>query len=441
MFSKLYNNFMPLKVHYKIGFWSLFSIVVGSQLGSGFFVIPSVIAEYGLLSLVGWGISGIGAISLALVLCKLSSWTAKTGGPHTFVNEAFGRDFAFFTGWTYWVISWASTSVIVVASVGYLTPLFGGGNEYIYLALEIVLLFGITFLNCQGLQTAGVWEFVLSLFQIIPLLAIPISAIFISNDNVTELSSIRNLLDELKFGDIKSLILITFWCFIGMESATTTAGSVSSPKKVVPRSTIIGTLTVLAIYILNTFCIVRLVPTEFLSDLETPYVDVVKVIFGEDIHLILSLISFTICVGAINAWTLVSGQISLGLAEDKFLPNLFAKKNRNEAPFVGLMTSFVGIAIILILTSHTSIAKQISNIIDLSVNAFIFVYLMCIIAFFKLLWRKGNHKIRYWVYGIISSSFCLWILYQHPLLTIASTIYIISGIPVYFVKIRKKKHL
>lgn len=430
---------MPLKVHYKIGFWSLFSIVVGSQLGSGFFVIPSVIAQYGLLSLIGWTISGIGAISLALVLCKLSTWTSKTGGPHTFVNDAFGRDLAFFTGWTYWVISWASTSVIVVASIGYLTPLFGGSNEYIFLSLEVALLLGITLLNCQGLQTAGVWEFILSLFQIIPLLVIPISAIFITSDTAQDTSpSISDVFSELKSYDIKNLILVTFWCFIGMESATTTAGSVSTPKKTVPRSTIIGTLTVLIIYILNTFCLIKLVPTEFLSNLETPYVDIVKVIFGEDMHIILSLISFTICVGAINAWTLVSGQISLGLAEDKFLPSLFARKNSNEAPFIGLAASFVGITIILILTSHGSIAKQISNIIDLSVNAFIFVYLMCIIAFFRLLWRKGNHKLRYWLYGIISSTFCLWILYQHPILTIKSTIYIISGLPVYFVKIRKQ---
>lgn len=422
---------------YKIGFWSLFAIVMGSQVGSGFFVIPSIIAKFGVLSLLGFGISGIGAISLTLVLSKLSSWTAKTGGPHTFANVAFGRDVAFFTGWTYWVISWASTSVIVVAAIGYLTPIIGHSSHITYLTFEIGLLLLVTALNCQGVKTAGIWEFIFALFQIVPLLVMPIAAFYLAGSGDGSLMPNYAMPTEIEPQTLGSLVLVTFWCFIGLESGTATAGSVHNPKKTIPRATVIGTLIVLFIYLVNSLCIMRAVPIEALTLSKTPYVDIVKLIFGEGLHIPISLISSIICIGALNAWTLVSGQISLGLAEDKFLPKFFAKKNVYSAPYIGLMISGFGIISILILTSHSSISKQISNIIDLSVNAFIFVYLVCIFSFFKLLWMKKNYKMRYLFYGIIACLFCFWILWQHPVLTMAASFYIISGLPIYCYNMRK----
>lgn len=422
---------------YKIGFWSLFAIVMGSQVGSGFFVIPSVIAKFGSLSLLGFAISGVGAISLTLVLSKLSSWTAKTGGPHTFANVAFGRDVAFFTGWTYWVISWASTSVIVVAAIGYLTPIIGESSHVIYLSLEIALLMVVTALNCQGVKTAGIWEFVFALFQLIPLLVMPIAALYFAERGGSSLTYNYAMPEKIEPETIGNLVLVTFWCFIGLESGTTTAGSVHNPKKTIPRATVVGTLVVLFIYLINSFCIMKAVSIEALTSSKTPYVDIVKLIFGEGMQIPISLISSIICIGALNAWTLVSGQISLGLAEDKFLPRFFAKKNIHSAPYIGLMISGTGIISILILTSHSSISHQISNIIDLSVNAFIFVYLVCIFAFFKLLWLKKSYKLRYLFYGIIACVFCFWILWQHPVLTMAASFYIISGLPIYCYNMRK----
>ncbi len=109
----------------KIGFWSVFALVTGSQIGSGVFMLPANLAPYGFYSLAGWLFSGAGAIALALVFAGLCARFPQTGGPHVYVHHAFGRGWAFFTGWTYWVISWVSTTAVVVVSIGYLTPIIG----------------------------------------------------------------------------------------------------------------------------------------------------------------------------------------------------------------------------------------------------------------------------------------------------------------------------
>jgi len=56
----------------KIGMWTSTSLVVGNMIGSGLFMLPAALAVYGGISLVGWVISGFGAMSLALVFSWLS---------------------------------------------------------------------------------------------------------------------------------------------------------------------------------------------------------------------------------------------------------------------------------------------------------------------------------------------------------------------------------
>ncbi|NBX72029.1 amino acid permease, partial [bacterium] len=162
----------------KIGFWSVFAIVTGSQIGSGIFILPATLAPYGVFSVLGWLISGLGAVALALVFGQLCAKFPKTGGPHVYVKEAFGSTASFFTGWTYWVISWVSTTAVIVASIGYLTPILGPQSAFSNLMMELVLLFSITMLNCKGVKTAGSAEFFLTCIKVIPLFIIPLIALF-----------------------------------------------------------------------------------------------------------------------------------------------------------------------------------------------------------------------------------------------------------------------
>src|SRR3989338_5833003 len=162
----------------KIGFWALFSLVLGSQIGSGVFTLPQRLAPYGAWGLLGPLIAGFGAILLALTFGQLCSWFPKTGGPHAYIKEAFGPTVAFFVGWTYWVISWVSTTVVITTSIAYLAPVIGVSSPVILLLLQIVLLLLVTSLNFRGVTAAGSVEFVLTMLKFIPLVIIPVTALY-----------------------------------------------------------------------------------------------------------------------------------------------------------------------------------------------------------------------------------------------------------------------
>jgi len=427
----------------KIGFWSVFALVIGSQIGSGVFMLPATLAPYGMYSIAGWLLSGCGAIALALVFAQLCGWYPKTGGPHVYALQAFGPSIAFFTGWTYWVISWISTTVVIIASVGYLTPLIGIQSPLVNACLEIILLIAVTALNFRGINTAGRMEFVLTLLKIIPLCLIPLIALFYFDIHNF---SVASTISPLSLSQILSRVtLLTLWGFIGLESATTPAGSVENPSKTIPLAIVTGTICVALLYLLNSLAIMGIIPSAQLINSSAPYADASQLIFGGNWHLIISAIASIICIGTLNAWILTSSQIALGLAQDGFVPAFFGYKNKYDAPYWGLIISCAGIIPLLLLTADKSIASQILTIIDFSVTAFLFVYILCSCAFFKILVQKRTSLTRptsqlLAVYGLIALAFCSWVIYETPIqIVLIASLFTISGLPLYLGFYRKKK--
>jgi APA family basic amino acid/polyamine antiporter len=415
----------------KIGFWSVFAIVTGSQIGTGVFMSPAGLAQYGSFSLIGWLISGFGAIALCLVFASLCSRFPETGGPHAYVNHVFGPTAAFFTGWSYWIISWVSTTAVVVTAIGSLSPFLSDAPGSVYLTLEILLLFLITLLNLKGVQAAGKAEFILILMKFIPLIVIPLVALCYFDSSNFVISQPISLLPKSSI--LSQVTLLTLWGFIGLECATTPAGEVVNPSKTVPRAIVTGTSCVALLYLLNSIGIMGLIPGQELANSKAPYVDASRIIFGGNWHLLVSCIASIVCIGTLNAWMLASGQVVLGLAQDGLMPQIFARKNRQGAPFFGILTSCFGIIPLLILTTNTNFASQINAIIDFSVTAFLFVYLACCFAFLRLLCQGTKLSFFGLLYGLIATIFCSWIIYETPIKTLfIASAFVLSGIPVYF---------
>lgn len=421
----------------KLGFWSVFALVTGSQLGTGVLILPASLAPFGVFSLAGWILSSCAAIILALLFAILCSKFPQTGGPHVYLKNTFGNSAAFFTGWTYWVISWVSSATVVIASIRYLSPFIGVYNSSLYLFLEILLLLVIMLINLKGIAVAGRIEFVLTTLKFIPLIIIPIAALykFDSSNFIIDYST-TNLTFTQMLGEVT---LLTFWGFIGLESATTQAGSVINPAKTIPKAIIFGTLCVAFLNFINIIGIMGVIPKENLIHSTAPYVDAAQIIFGGGWHMIISIIASIICIGTLNAWVLTSGQIALGLAQDEFMPSLFAKKNKNGSPIWSIIISCVGILPLLIITSNENLSKQITEIIDFSVISFLFVYLACSISFLKLLITTKKSSIYQWLIAGCSIIFCTWVIYQTPVkIILIATSFTLSAIPVYYFWYKKR---
>jgi APA family basic amino acid/polyamine antiporter len=424
-------------MHKKMKFSSVLAIVFGSQIGSGIFILPANLAPFGMFGICGWCIAGLGAMLLAFVFSELCYIFPKTGGPYAYVRDTFGAAFGFFIGWLYWLVSWISSTVIVITAVSSLNPFLGENNSpCMYLLLETCLLASITAVNCASVQLSGKLESVLTLLKFMPFAIVPL-IIFPSFDA-------SNICIAKKYSDfsaIKLMIMVTissFWGFIGVECATTPADAVANPAKTIPKAIIVGTVLVAAIYFVNNLAIMGAMPGNILENSQAPFVDVINFVFGKNASLIIALVIFMSLVGTLNAWVLTSAQISLGLAQDRLFPSFFARKNTNGSPYISVLISTIGMIPILVLTKNEKLSEQIMCIIDFSLISFFIVYAACCLALVKTA-IKSMH-IGKCVLGIVSFILCMLLIIESSVQSIMiSLLFVVAGAFV-FLFIKKKKN-
>jgi APA family basic amino acid/polyamine antiporter len=426
-----------MSIQRKMGFWSTTSLVAGSQIGTGIFLLPAALVGFGAAGLSSWMITATGAMLLALVFARLCRAIPKTGGPHTFIEHAFGRTLGFFSAWTYWVISWLSSTMVVISVISYLTPLLGELHPITKLMLEISIVLFITGLNLRGVRSAGRMEFLFTLLKLLPLLIVPMAGILFFNRshfvpfNPTSHSVIHVM---------NAAALLTLWGFIGVESATAPAEAVENPRKTIPRALIMGTLLVAIVYIFSSTMIMGVVPPEMLAHSKAPFADAAQIIFGGNWYIVISIAASIVCLGTLNAWVLTSGQIALGAAYDGHLPKLFMVKNAHGAPKWGLIFSSLGMIPVLVATLNQDLISQINLMIDVCVTAFLFIYALSILSYLKLFGRDketARWNIKELLLGVCGLVFCGWALYSSgwKMVSLASVISL-TGLPIYLWKKR-----
>jgi basic amino acid/polyamine antiporter, APA family len=423
----------------KMGFWSVTSLVAGSQIGTGIFLLPSSMAPLGAAGLSSWLVTASGAMLLALVFARLCAHIPKTGGPHAYIEAAFGKTCGFFAAWTYWVISWLSTPMVVISIVNYLSPLLGDLHPLWNLTLEISILLLITGLNILGVRSAGRVEFVFTLLKLLPLLVVPVAGLFFFQGSHFVPF---NPTSESSLSVMNAAALLTLWGFIGVESATTPAGSVDNPQKTIPRAIIMGTLLVAVVYIFSSTVIMGVVSPEALAHSKAPFADAAQIIFGGSWYLVISLAASIVCFGTLNAWVLTSGQIALGAANDGHLPKFFTVKNASGAPIWALILSSLGIIPVLIFTLNRDLIGQINLMIDVSVTAFLFIYALSILSYLKLFWKSATEN-RFHLKSVFLGSaaliFCGWALYSSGIKMVAMAgLIALTGLPLYIWKRRSQ---
>ena len=421
----------------KIGFWPVFALVTGSQISSGVFILPTTLAPFGMYTFIGWLIAGAGAVALAYVFGQLCERFPETGGPHVYIQKVFGNLPAFFVGWTYWLISWVSTTVVFAACVGYLRPIIGLESAYSYFIVQLLLLIAVTALNLKNAHLVGKAEFFLTILKFIPLLLLP--ALILPHYSSLNLVISPEVEALSLYAMISRIVLFTFWGFIGLESATAPAGVVHNPAKTIPLALVTGTSCVALLYLFNSFSIMGALPSSFLATSAAPYADAAQATLGGSWYLAISVISSIVCLSTLNAWTLTSGQIAFGLGKAQLFPSFFCRETSGGAPFWGLIASALGITPILALLSNKSLHQQVATIIDLSVVSFLFIYLVCCLAFIALLIKQKRAPLYTWITALSATVFCVWIIGSASYQTLATaSLFTLSGIPLYWWMQRKR---
>ena len=367
----------------QLGMWMLTALVVGNMIGSGVFLLPASLAQYGTVTIFSWIGTAIGAMLLALVFAKLCTLFPKTGGPYVYCKEGFGNFVGFQVAYNYWIYMWVGNAAIAVAFTGYLSTFWPELTANNLLAFFVtagaVWLFSIV--NIIGVHFAGTFQLILTILKFVPLILIAIIGIFfIEGKNL----QFFNVSTEPSFRAFSSGAMLTLWAFLGMESASIPADDVKDPEKNIPRATILGTGLAAIVYILSTIAIMGVIPVPQLKESAAPFADLAGKIFGGWGRYVMGAAAVISCLGALNGWILLQGQIPLAAAKDRLFPKKFSHVSKSRSPVFGILTSSVLVTLLLVLNFNKNLVDQFTFIISLATLAAIIAYLYTSVAEFVI---------------------------------------------------------
>ena len=373
---------MSSNQHKVIGFWRGWSIAVGCAIGSGIFMMPTMLAPYGLLGFGGWLVAGAGSILVALTMARLVKRIPKTGGPYVYVNEGLGTFSGFIIAWTYWVACVSAIAGISIAFVGYLgffLPQIANSQINALLA-SLLLIWIIVFLNIRSLENSSKFQLISTLLKLLPLIFIVLLGA--SNFNVNNLPELNpsNLHPISLIATVTTLVM---WSFIGIETATVPADNVINPQETIPKVLIASVITILVLYILVSIAIAALVPTSELLNSSAPFALAASKILGVTGGTIVSLGALISTLGSLNANTLTAGNLSLAAARDGLLPSKFVILSKNGTPIFTYLLTGAFVSILLILNYTKGIVNAFVFMAMLSTLSTLIAYAFCAIAEFK----------------------------------------------------------
>lgn len=396
--------------------WPATALVTGTIIGAGIFTQPTWLAQWGPISIVGFALTALGSIMLALVFASLARRTPDVGGPYAFSRQGFGDFIGFQSAWTYWIGAWVGVGAIASSFLVYLGVLIPvvRDNTTVGILVAVAAIGLLTLTNTGGVVAGGRVSLILTILKVVPLLLIgTLGFIAFDADNLGPF----NATGEPPIRVLTTVMAFTLFSFIGVEAATIPAGDVHEPDKTIPRATLIGTGAAAVVYLSSTIAVFGAVPNETLSSNDAAFSVAAENMFGSWAGDAVAVVAVVSCLGAMNGLILLSGQIPMAAEFDGLAPRLFGKLNIKHVPATGLWVSGALAAFVLWLqNSSGSLGDAVANLVLVSAVATMVSYAFSAAAEIKwLLLDQGKIPVanlaRKLAVASLALAFCLLAFY------------------------------
>ena len=423
----------------ELGLWTCTSLVVGSMIGAGVFLLPASLSPFGGISIVGWLVSAGGALCLAFVLARLGAAMPRVGGPYAYGREGFGDFVGFWIAWSYWISLLAGNAALAVATASYAAVFLPGIglSPPVGLIAALLALWSLTLVNAHGLRTAGRVQLVTTVLKLLPLAAIgTIGFLYFQPDHFVPF----NPTGGSAFGAVTATVTLTLWAFLGLEVATIPADGVRDPRRTIPRATTLGTTVAAVIYIATTFAVMGIIAPAELSVTTAPFADAAGSIWGPWGRWLIGAGATISCFGALNGWVLLTGQIPRAAALDGLLPARFARLSPRRTPTAGLYLSSILVSLLIAMNYTRGLVDAFTFLIRLATLATLVPYVFASMTgfIFALRGRSGRRDATARIalpraaLAVLAFGFSVWAIAGAG----AETVYwgfllLVAGIPVF----------
>jgi len=457
-------------------------IVIGSMIGSGIFIVSADIARTvggpGYLLLV-WLITGVVTILGALSYGELAGMMPKAGGQYVFLREAYNPLVGFLYGWTLFTV--IQTGMIAAVAVAFtkftavLVPALGEKNVLFTImglkisaarSLAILSIIVLTFINTRGLRQGKMVQDVFTITKTVALLGLIALGLLIGRNadaiaaNFSNfwrgswthvdggaIVSIEPLSGMMIVAAIGAAMVGSLFSSDAWNNVTFTAGEIVNPKRNIPLSLALGTITVTVLYILANVAYILVLPVQgspteatvlgrglqFATD-DRVGTAVSWMIFGEPAVVIMAALIMISTFGCNNGLILAGARVFYAMAQDGLFFKRAGVLNKKAVPGAALVLQGVWASLLCLSGTY-------SDLLDYVMFAVLFFYILTVIGLFILRKKRPDAERPYKaigypfvpvVYLVMIAIISMDLLIFKPKYTVPGVGIVLLGIPVYF---------
>src|SRR2546421_2721681 len=297
-----------------LGLTSATTLVMGSMIGSGIFIVSAEIAritDSPALLIAAWTVTGFMTIAGALCYGELAAMMPHAGGQYVYLREALGPIWGFLYGWTLFLVIQTGTIAAVGVAfgkfLGVFFPSISSSHWILHLwkvpaihlgsmtlgnmdvgintqnLMAILLVIFLSVVNIFGVKTGAAIQNVFTAAKVSALLGLAVFGLamgrnpealaanfgpnFWRNAGLSAQHALQvgvngpivmvGTLTILAVAQVGSLFSADAW-----NNVTFTAGEVKNPSRNLPLSLALGTGGVIALYIACTFIYLNVLPLD-----------------------------------------------------------------------------------------------------------------------------------------------------------------------------------
>ena len=444
-----------LKRHMRLR--SATALVIANMIGAGIFTTTGFQAadlRHPLFIFVLWVIGGTLALLGALCYAELGAMMPRAGAEYVYLRETYGPAVGFMSAFVSLVAGFSAPIAAATKSfVIYLAHFFPvlaedptvGGVVAVIDLIAVGLVWLLVAIHVRAVQSGTGFNDFMTVFKVGGIVAILLAAVSIGRGDVSNLVTVSPSFQELSKTDTlaafgTSLIFVMF-CFSGWNAAAYVASEMEHPQRDLPRALVLGTATVLLLYLgLNAVYFYGASVDELAGQVEVGLV-ASRSLFGTTG---VSMVTIVLCVSILasaSAMTLVGPRVYYALGKD-FTPfALLARTRWTGAPAVALVIQ--GIVTSAIIFSGR--VDQIQQYAGFTLTLFASLAVSCVIVL-RVRSPEIDRPFRAWGYPVspilflaVSGWMMFWAFQGRPVESVLSFITVLVGGLVFALFLRRGK--
>lgn len=407
----------------KIGVGLAAMLVAGNMIGSGVYLLPSVLAGVGGISILGWGVAVLGALILAAMFAAFAHYGLEASGQQGLIGkiaDGLGSFWGYQAAALYSVGCWVGNVAIALAVTGYaasFAPALKGGLASAAFTTAVIL--AATAANIFGSRMVGRLQAATLLIGLAPVLLIAVAgwAVF----NPTLFAAQWNVAHSSPAQVLNTTMLPIFWAFLGLESAAVCAVRVRDPGRNIARATLIGVAMAGGVYAAGCVVLLGVMPAGAIAASTAPFADGAHVILGVGVGAVVAVCAMIRAGGTLAGWILVTAETAQSAAASGLFSRLLAEPGAKATVRTLVVAAVIMVAIVAV-SAAPVLAEQFSTLIDVAVLVSLAMYILSAAALWRLCAREPARGRRLFVRAACAASiaFCMGVVLTSKPLLLAS---------------------